>query len=120
MTPVAILPIATPGGDVKYQAVSGAHVAVGKSVGEAFDALTAELPEMESEGLVIVQRFRPDRFFPAERQQRLQELMHRWHEARDRGEALTEAERAELEALVAAELAASAERAAAIAQGLGR
>jgi hypothetical protein len=120
MTTVAILPITTGAGDLKYQAVSGAHVAVGKSVGEALDALTAELPEMESEGLVVVQRFLPDRFFSAERQQRLQELMRCWREARDRGETLTEAEGTELEALVAAELAGSAQRAAAIAQGLGR
>ena len=73
---------------------------------------------MESEGLVIVQRFRPDRFFPAEQQQRLQTLMKRWRAARDHGELLSEAERTELDSLVAAELAATARRASEIAEGL--
>ncbi len=71
---------------------------------------------MESEGMVIVQRFRPDRFFPAEQQQRLQALMNRWRKARDQGESLSEAERAELDSLVAAELEATAGRASAIAE----
>jgi hypothetical protein len=105
---------------MKYQAVSGTHRAIGPSAGQALDALAAEYPEVESEGLVIVQRFRPDRFFPAEQQQRLQTLMGRWREARDGGQSLPEAERAELELLVAAELDASAKRAAGIAEGLER
>jgi hypothetical protein len=118
MTTVAIVPVATSAGRVEYQAVSGPYRAVGNSAGQALDALAAEDPEMESEGLVIVQRFRPDSFFPAEQRQRLGELMRRWREARDRGQTLSEAERAELESLVAAELEASARRAATIAQGL--
>ena len=73
---------------------------------------------MESEALVIVRRFRPDRFFPAEQQQRLQTLMKRWREVRDHGESLSEAERAELDLLVEAELEATAGRASAIAKGL--
>ena len=117
MTTISILPVPSSAGRVEYQAVSGSRVAVGLSAGQALDALAAECPEMESEGLVIVQRFRPDRFFPAEQQQRLQTLMKRWRAARDHGE-LSEAERSELDSLVAAELDATARRASAIAEEL--
>ncbi len=120
MTTVAILPVATSAGRMEYQAVSGARLAVGNSAGQALDALAAEYPEMETEGLVLVQRFRPDQFFPAEQQHRLEDLMRRWREARDRGQSLSEAEGAELESLVAAEFEATARRATAIAQGLER
>jgi hypothetical protein len=120
MNTVAILPVATSTGRLEYQAVSGTRVAVGKSAGQALDALTAEFPELESEGLVIVQRFCPDRFFPAEQQQRLQDLMGRWREARDHGQSLPQAERAELESLIEAELKASARRATVIAQEFER
>ena len=118
MTTISILPVASSAGRMEYQAVSGSRVAVGLSAGQALDALAAKCPEMESEGLVIVQRFRADRFFPAEQQQRLQTLMKRWREARDHGESLSEAERAELDSLVSAELEATAGRASAIAEGL--
>jgi predicted ATP-binding protein involved in virulence len=75
----------------------------------------AENPET----LVIVRRFRADRFLPVEQQQRLQSLMKRWREARDQhGESLSEAEQAELDSLVEAELEATAGRASAIAEGL--
>jgi len=115
MTTVAILPVATSAGRVEYQAVSGPHRAAGKSAGQALDALAAEDPELESEGLVIVQRFRADPFFPAEQQHRLQTLMERWRQARDRGQTLSEDEQAELNSLVVAEFDATARRAAAIA-----
>ena len=120
MTTIAIVPVATSAGRLEYQAVAGPHRAVGNSAGQALDALAAEYPEMELEGLVIVQRFRPDRFFSAEQQQRLQTLMGCWREARDHGQTLSEAEQAELESLVAAELDASARRAAAISEELER
>ncbi len=64
MRTVAILPVTTSAGRMEYQAVSGTRRAVGQSAGRALDALAAEYPEIESEGLVIVQRFRPNRFLP--------------------------------------------------------
>jgi hypothetical protein len=100
---------------MEYQAVSGPHLAVGRSAGQALDALTAEFPETQTDGLVIVQRFRPDRFGSAEQQRRLQTLMKDWRAARDRGLRLSEDDQAELNALVVAELDATARRAAAIA-----
>jgi hypothetical protein len=64
--------------------------------------------------LVIVQNHRPDRFFTAQQQPRLGELMDRWRAARDAGLSLLSAEEKELNALVEAEARASGERAAAI------
>ncbi len=60
MTTISILPVASSAGRVEYQAVSGTRVAVGLSAGRALDASAADCLEMESEGLVIVQRFRAD------------------------------------------------------------
>lgn len=53
-------------------------------------------------------------FFPADKQQRLVELMKRWRAARDREEPLIDAEQRELELLIMAELVAAGERAAAL------
>ena len=69
--------------------------------------------------MIVVQRFRPDRYFSAAQQQRLQELMHRWRAARDTGAKLLDAEQAELDALVNAESVASlVRRAESVARGL--
>lgn len=120
MTKVAILPIPTEKGDVSYRAVAGDRQSHGKTAGEALDALTAQLSEDEASTLVIVQSLRPDRFFNAAEQQRLAELMGRWRTTRDKGEALPADQHSELEALVEAELCASADRAAALADELRR
>jgi hypothetical protein len=66
-----------------------------------------------------MQNLRPDRFFGAAQQKRLAELMERWRLARDQGHSLPLDEQAELDALVEAELQASAARAAAILDELG-
>jgi hypothetical protein len=60
MTTITILPVTNSAGRVEYQAVLGSRVALGQSPGQALDAFAAEFPEMESEGLLIFQRFRPD------------------------------------------------------------
>ena len=117
MTNVAIMPISTEQGDLSYRAVAGEKHAQGKTAGEALDALTSQLSADEASTLVIVQSLRPDRFFTAVQQQRLEALMARW---RAQGGSLPHQEQAELEALVAAELRASAARAAALADALGR
>jgi hypothetical protein len=101
---------------MKYRAVAGDKHLVGKTVGEALDALTAQLPEDETGTMVIVQNLRPDRFFTAEQQSRLGELMSRWREARARDQSLPVTDQAELDALVEAELRGSASRAAAMLQ----
>jgi hypothetical protein len=117
MTNVAIMPIPTEQGDPSFRAIAGEKHAQGKTAGEALDALTSQLSEDESSTLVIVQSLRPDRFFTDVQQQRLTALMARW---RAQGNTLPPVEQAELEALIAAELKASAARAAALADALGR
>jgi hypothetical protein len=62
----------------------------------------------------------PDRFFPAAQQRRLAELMSRWRAARDAGSDLPPEEKAELDALVQAELEATSKRAKAIEHELNR
>lgn len=114
MTKVAILSEPTDTGDVAYRAIAGARQSVGKTAGEALDALTALLPESETGTLVIVQTLKPDRFFTAEQQNRLKELMARWRTARDAGTSLPPDEQAELNALTDAEVRAATERAAAL------
>ena len=120
MTKVAILPIPTAQGALSYRAIAGEKHAQGKTAGEALDALTAQLPADEASTLIIVQHLRPDRFFTAAQQQRLDALMARWRTARDQGATLPTDEQTELEALIEAELQASADRAATLADALGR
>ncbi|MBM4045527.1 MAG: hypothetical protein FJ279_10465 [Planctomycetes bacterium] len=120
MTRVAILPVPAEAGHVSYRAVAGDKHSQGKTAGEALDALAAQLPEDEVSTLIVVQSLRPDRFFSAAKQQRLKALMERWRAARDKGEGLTAAEQAELEAVVEAEVRAATARAGALADELGR
>ena len=120
MTKVAILPETTDGGGISYRAIAGDRQSCGKTAGQALDALTAQLLEDEAGTLIIVQSRQPDRFFTAEQQQRLSELMVRWRDNRDCGETLPTKEQTELDALVEAELQASADRAASLLQELTR
>jgi hypothetical protein len=114
MTTVAILPISSPSGETSYRAVAGDKHSVGKTAGQALDALTAQLGEPDFTGLFVIQSFRPDSFFSAEQQKRLSELMGLWRTARDLGQELPPAQQAELDALVEAELRATAGRAEAL------
>jgi hypothetical protein len=110
MTKVAIVPEPAENGDVAYRAISGSKQSVGKTVGQALDALAAVLPQENSGTLVVVQNFRPDRFFTERQQKRLTELMARWRVARNSGTNLPPAEQSELNA----EVDAASERAAAM------
>ena len=120
MTKIAILPIPTEQGALSYRAIAGEKHAQGKTAGEALDALTAQLSADEASTLIIVQSLRPDRFFTAAQQQRLDALMALWRTLRDQGVTLPADAQAELEALVTTELQVSAARAAALADALGR
>ena len=120
MTKVAILPIPAEQGTCSYRAIAGDRHAQGKTAGEALDALTAQLSAEEASTLIIVQSLRPDRFFTAAQQQRLEALMARWRSARDQGASLSADEQAELQALIEAELQAATGRAAKLADTLGR
>lgn len=94
-----------------FRAVSGEKESFGKTVGEAVDALTAQLENGDDETLYVVQRFSPDEFFTAEQQKRLSELMRKLNEAQERNEELLPEERKELEKLIAEELEGSGRRA---------
>jgi hypothetical protein len=113
MTTVAILPISDVNGEKSYQAIAGDKHSIGKTAGQALDALAAQLDELEFSALLVIQSFRPDTFFSSEQQQRLSELMNLWRLARDQGQELPPAQQAELNGLVEIELRAAASRTAA-------
>lgn len=117
MTTITISPESPGSPTTAYRAISGNKQSFGKSAGQALDALTAQLSDAEAGTIVVVQNLRPDRFFTAAQQQRLDELMTRWRRARDDNTPFPATEQAELEALVAAELAGAVERTKALLPG---
>ena len=110
MNTVSILPISDPSGENNYRAISGSLNSVGKTPGQALDALTSQLDEAEFRALLFLNSFNPDRFFDAKQQQRLGDLMNLWRSARDRGDALLLEQQTELDLLVDAELKAATPR----------
>lgn len=116
MTTVAILPISDVNGEKSYRAIAGDKYSVGKTAGQALDALTAQLGGIEFSTLLVIQSFRPDPFFSAEQQERLSELMTLWRSARDRGQELPPEQQAELDRLVEMELRAATARTTALMQ----
>lgn len=107
-----------------YRAIKGDQQAESATPGQALDTLERLLAvqgKAEDEGmLIIVQRFRPDAFFTAEQQQRLEHLMSRLHDACNTGQDLSPEEKQELEQLVDAEWQAAIERGAAILKRIPR
>lgn len=101
-----------------YRAIRGEQQAAGATPGQALDILERMLAVRGKEGgtgtLIIVQRFRPDAFFTAEQQARLQVLMSRFQAAGETGQELDPKEKQELERLVDAEWQAAIERGKAI------
>ena len=114
MTTIAIVPDNPHNATARFRAVAGDTQSVGETVGQALDALRAQLGESEQTTLVVVQPMRPDELFTAAQQERLAELMDRWRAARDAGTALPPQEQAELDALVEAELRAATDRSASL------
>lgn len=121
MTKVAIQSEPTNGGLPAFRAAAGGKQSVGRTAGEAVDALVTQLPAADAQAttIVIVQGLRPAPFFTAAQQQRLAELMDRWRAARDAGGSPDAAEQAELDELADAELRGSADRSAALLRELG-
>ncbi len=110
MSTISVIPESNPAGEVVWRAVSAEKEAVGKTVGEAIDAITPLIKDEESSSLIVIQRMRPDKFFTAKQQKRLSDLMAKWRTARDSGNKLSPEEQSELEALVDAQLEGSAQR----------
>ena len=118
MTRIALHREDVAANEMAFRAVAGHNQAMGRTAGEALDALTTQLPAEKADTLVIVRNLGPDRFFSAEQRQRLEHLMTRWRTARDEGQPLSEGEQAELDQLVEAEVRATADRAAALVREL--
>lgn len=120
MTAVSIMPEKLGTNGTTYRAIAGAAQSIGRTPGEALDALNSQLGNQASGTLVVVQQLHPDRFFTAQQQERLEMLMTRWREARDAHTALPPEEQTELDSLVEAELQGASQRAAALVRELAR
>lgn len=120
MTTVAILPISNASGEKSYRAIAGDKQSVGKTAGQALDALTSQLGEIEFRALLVIQNFHPDKFFSTEQQQRLSQLMTMWRTARDQGQTLPPEIQIELDNLVNTELNAATARTASLVQQLSQ
>ena len=60
---VTILPVPSEEGKFSFCAVSGGKSSPGRTPGEALDAISAQLSDEQDGTLVVVQSFRPDRYF---------------------------------------------------------
>ena len=101
-----------------FRASARERESVGRTPGAALDALTEQIGRSETGTLIVVQSLQPDQFFTADQQKRLDELLTRWHAAKDAGSPFPAQEQTELEALVEAELAGATGRAAAMVREL--
>src|SRR5438105_8491143 len=101
------------GGEAEYRAIANGAEATGNTPGRALHALAECTGPRSGTTLVIVQTA-ADEFFTADQQRRLGDLMARWRQARDSGASFPAADQAELDSLVAAELRAATDRAAAL------
>jgi hypothetical protein len=104
MTTVAIRK-GREGGEPQFRATCGNRHSVGRTMGEALDALAADWGEEIEGAAVFIQRFRPDAYFTQTQFDRMQDLLAR-------RATLTAEERAELEGLIDAELDATVARTA--------
>jgi hypothetical protein len=68
MATISILPISSPDGEALYQDVAGKLISLGKTAGQALDALTAQLDNPESSTLFVLQSFQSDKFFDSTQQ----------------------------------------------------
>jgi len=111
MTKVTIVPVQPAKTEPGFCAISDSVQSFGDTPGQALDALTSKLDKVESGLLVLVQSQKADTFFSKQQKERLELLMIQWRSARDENRSPDSKSQAELEALVEAELLASAERA---------
>lgn len=119
MTKVGLIREDVGGNEMTFRAVTSHRQAMGRTAGEALDALTSQLPADETDTLVIVRGLRPDQFFTEGQRQRLEQLMSSWRSARDAGTSLSAEEESELEIFIDAEVRAATLRAEALRRGLG-
>jgi hypothetical protein len=103
MTAIAIRADQTETGEYQFRAISGDRQRLGRTMGEALDALTAGWGDSVQETVVLIQRFQPDQYFTQAQYNRMQELLAR-------RSSLTPEERSELEALIDTEVDATVAR----------
>ncbi len=120
MTKVALFREGAGAEGMAFRAVTVRNQAMGRTAGEALDALTSQLSDEERDTLIIIRNLAPDRFFTSEQRRRLEPLMADWRSERDAGRSLPLHVQTELEQLIDAELRAAAERAAAMSHELAR
>ncbi len=120
MTRVALSQEPGDAGSMPYRAIAGRNQAMGRTAGEALDALSTQLPGEEADTFVIVRNMSPDRFFTAGQRRRLEELMNLRRDALAGNSRRGAEEEAELEQLVDAEVRSAAERAAALLRDLAQ
>jgi len=117
MNAISITRTETPEQGTRFhaKAVRGGQQSVGRTRGEAIDALTPQLNLADDDELYLVAEMKPDSFFTAEQINRLQELV-----AKADAGTLSSDEDAEYAALVETELTASGQRVAALMNEAGR
>jgi predicted Zn-dependent protease with MMP-like domain len=103
MTSIAIRTDQKETGERWFRAIAGDRQSIGRTMGEALDALTAEWGDNIQETIVLIQRFQPDQYFTQAQYDRMQALLAR-------RPVLTPEERAELEDLIDAEVDATVAR----------
>jgi hypothetical protein len=113
MSSISIFEETTEANRPRFRALSGTRESVGRTAGEALDALNAELGDSEHASLIVVQQIGGDSFFSDAQFERLQDLL-------SRRDSLSQNELREMEMLAKAETLASAKRAEALADALGR
>ncbi len=114
MQSISIETVAATNGDRLYRAAMGNQHSLGRTAGEALDALNIQMGSQEINGFLLLKSFQPDQFFTAEQQQRLIELMSIWRTTRDRGDTISPEQQLELDALIEDELNATIGRSKAI------
>ena len=72
MTSIAIHTEESERGEPRFRAIAGNRQSVGRTMGEALDALTADWASEIQEAAVLIQRFQPDSYFTAGQYDRMQ------------------------------------------------
>lgn len=103
MTTVTIAHEPANGMESRFRASSLGREAVGRTAGQALDALTADLDLTANGSTVIIIDARADEFFTADQQRRMMELKLRHRAALDGGPPMPPAELAELQDLALTE-----------------
>ena len=115
MNAISITRTDTPEQGTRFhaKAARSGQQSIGRTMGEALDALTTQLDFTPYDSLFFVAEMKPDKFFTAEQIDRLYQLR-----AKLENDTLTESENVEFTALVEAELLGSAQRIATISDAL--